>query len=142
MKKYNRILLWVVCAIIIVTFTACSSIFQSNMSDADYRKLYYDYRALVTKAIKSKNEANLRKITDEYISKTGKNIFSIAVFEGTRSVLQYRPTRVRILLPAVNYASSDKAHIYRGEGYVMCESNETRNHTYKDNIHIRMGFKR
>ncbi len=111
-----------------------------------YQKLYYDYRALVTKAIKSNNETNLGQITDEYISKTGNNIFLITVSQldssGKWNVLLHKAASLRLLLPAVNYAYSDKVYIYRGKGYVMCESNKTRNHSYKDNIHIKMGIKR
>ena len=130
-----------------LVIVGCSSIFQSkNMSDADYRKLYYNYRALVTKAIKSNNEANLEQITDEYISKKGNIFYSITVSQlqpsGEWKVLLYKKTPLQLSsMASVHYGFSDKAHIYRGKDFVLVESNKIRNHTYKDNIHIHMVIK-
>ncbi len=132
---------------LLLVIMGCASALQTkNMSDSDYRKLYYDYRALVTKAIKNNNEANLEQITNEYISKTGNIFYSITVSQldssGKWKVLLYKKTPLKIKsMASVHYASSDKAYIYRGEGYVLVESNKTRNHIYKDNIHIRMMVK-
>ena len=133
---------------LLLVVVGCTSMFQpKNMSDSDYRKLYYDYRTLVTKAIKNNNEANLEQITDEYISKRGNIFFSITVDHLTPSGkwkrLLYKRTSLEIRKMAmINWGTTDKVNIYRGEGYVLLESNEIRQRsTYKDNIHIRMEIK-
>jgi hypothetical protein len=119
----------------------------ADPTDAKYQKLYYDYRAQVTETINSNNKANLSRITDEYISKTGKGIFLITVSQldpsGKWNVLLHKadpnmPTK----LAAVHYARSESVHIRKMDDYVSCESNKTKNGTYKDNIHIRMAIKR
>jgi hypothetical protein len=134
-------------ASLLLVIIGCASVSQTkNMSDADYRKLYYDYRALVTKAIKNKNEPSIRQITDEYISKTGNKIFLIGVYQLDSSekwdVLLYKTNpNEQFILPAIHYAQSDKVNIYRGKGYVLLQSNEIRSSTYKDNICIKMAIK-
>ncbi len=132
--------------------TSDSVVRPQNMSvadsaDAKYQKLYYDYRALVTETINSSNEANLSRITDEYISKTGKNIFLITVSHlepsGKWNMLLHKTDpNTSIGLPKIHYKYSETVHIHKGKGFVLCESNKTRDRAYTDNIHIRMAIKR
>lgn len=133
-------------------FGCTSSIFQTEMSDSDYRKLYYDYKALVVEATKNKNVANLQKITDEYISETGKDVFLISVSQldssGKWNVLLHNYRNVKrkdeimpIALPAIHYAHSDKVNVYRGKGFVLIETNEIKAYTYQDDIYIRIAIK-
>ena len=120
---------------------------DSDSVDAEYQKLYYDYRTLVTETINSNNETTLSQITDEYISKTEKNIFLITVSQldpsgKWRVLLHKTDPNMPSKLPNVHYAYSGKVHVYKGKGYVLCESNKTRNRTYTDNIYIKMAIKR
>jgi len=130
---------------LLLLIIGCTSIFHpKEVSDSDCRKLYYDYRTLVTKAIKNNNEANLKKITDEYISSTGRDIPLIIVYQkssGKWNELLHISKDWRTFLPQVNHGITDKVNIYRGENYVLLESNQIRSSTYKDNIYIRMVIK-
>jgi hypothetical protein len=121
----------------------------AGSADAEYEKLYYDYRALVTEAIKGNHEADLSRITDDYGKKVGRDIFSVRISKldssGKWSVLLDKKestngTTPPIMLPNIHWASSDRVHVYRGEGYILCESNRV-NGTYQDNVHIRMAVK-
>jgi hypothetical protein len=108
-------------------------------------KLYYDYRALVTATINNKNEANLSRITDEYISKTGKKIFLITVSKldplGKWKVLLHKTNPGTPKLPKIHYVSSKSVHIHKGKDFVLFESNKM-NGSYKDDIHIRIAIKK
>lgn len=119
----------------------------ADSADVDYQKLYYDYRALAVTAIKNNREANLDRITDEYIKKTENRIFLITVSKldslGKWNVLLHKTDPdTSIILPKIHYAYSERVHIHKEKGFVLCESNKTKNRTYRDNIHIRMAIKR
>lgn len=118
----------------------------TDSADAEYQKLYYDYRALVTETINSNNEAHLGRITDEYISKTGKNIFLITISKLNASgkwnvLLRKTDPNTSIKLPKIHYASSRTVHIHEGKDFVLCESNKTAG-SYKNDIHIRIAIKK
>jgi hypothetical protein len=122
----------------------------AGSADAECEKLYYDYRTLVTEAIKGNHQADLGRITDEYGKKVGRNIFSVRISKldssGKWSVLLDKKeltsgTTPPIMLPNIHWASSDRVHVYRGKGYVLCESNRV-NGAYQDNIHIQMAIRR
>ena len=122
----------------------------AGSADAECEKLYYDYRTLVTEAIKGNHEADLSRITDEYGKKAGRNIFSVRISKldssGKWSVLLDKKelssgTTPLIKLPNINWAPSDRVHVCLGNGYVLCESNRV-NGAYQDNTHIQMAIKR
>jgi len=122
----------------------------AGSADAEYEKLYYDYQALVTEAIKGNHGADLSRITDDYGKKVGRDIFSVRISKldssGKWSVLLNKKeptsgTTPPIKLPNINWASSDRVHVYLGNGYVLCESNRV-NGAYQDNIHIQMAIRR
>jgi len=127
--------------------TQPTNVSAEDYAAAEYQKLYYDYRALVTTAIKNNDQANLNRITDEYANKVGKDIFLVTISRldssGKWSVLLHKTDpNTHISLPKIHYAYSERVHIHKGKDFVLCESNKTENRTYADNIHIRMAIKR
>ena len=118
----------------------------ADSADAKYQKLYYDYRALVTTTINSNDEANLGRVTDDYIRETGKSIFLITVSQldpsGKWNVLLHKTAPdTSINLPKINYGGSQGVNIHNNTDFVLCESGRIAGH-YKNAIYIRIAVKK
>lgn len=111
---------------------------------AQYEKMYFDYRALVTEAINSTNGASLHRITDDYIAQTRNSIVAVHVslmdsVGNWRGVLSRYDRSRPYPMAAINFGKPEPVHIYEmNGGFFSCESGMTTNRTYSDNIHIRM----
>ena len=143
--KRTGLLLILIAMGIVMAFGCRATKLRSG--DANYKDIYYRYRALVEKAITTGAEIRLPQMTTDYFNKTGRSVLLITVSKRDPQgkwlvLLNEFPAARQTKLPEVHYREPEDVHIYKTENYVLLQTGKSNNRDYPGGLYISMAISR